>query len=242
MRIAFVISFLLIVGCSQIRENEFDVAFRQMLLSVRESDSTCAMNERQLDAMSTCFSEYKSMNDIDMPFIGFVDIGRTNRLSTGNDSALSQIEVRWKGIFDQESIDRQYRKEVNFCFTVFMVTSNDAVRVLSFERFRNNGKCRGTQGRYIRYCDEIMNLSIWDGILPDRNHPEYLFDEQYKEVVAVQTERPFNYCYYLSFPMIASAIDRHPRQRIYKLVTRTEVNWVFASNAVLSDFSDAKKQ
>lgn len=45
MRIAFVISFLLIVGCSQIRENEFDAAFRQMLLSVRESTSTCAVNE-----------------------------------------------------------------------------------------------------------------------------------------------------------------------------------------------------
>lgn len=242
MRIAFVISFFLIVGCSQIRENEFGAAFRQMLLSVRESTSTCAVNEQRRDAMSTCFSEYKSMNNIDMPLIGFVDIGRTNRLSAGSDGALSQLEVRWNGIFDQKSIDRQYRKEINFCFTVFMVTSNDAVRVLSFERFRNNGKCRGTQGRYVRYCDEIMKLSIWDGILPDRNHPENLFDEQYKEVVAVLTERPFNYCYYLSSAMVASAIDRLPRQRIYKLMARTGDNWIFASNAVLPDFSDAKKQ
>lgn len=242
MRFIFVVFPLLVIGCSPIRQNEFDAALSRMLASVGRSVASCAVNGRQLNAVLTCFAERASLSGIEMPFIGSVDIGRTHRRSTADQDALSRMEVRWNGIFDRETISRQYRKEVNFGFTVFMVTSNDAVRVLSFERLRNNGKSRGTQGRYIRYCDESMKLSIWDGILPDRNHPEGLFDEQYKDVLAVLTERPFNYCYYLSPAMIASAVDRLPRQRIYRLVKRTEDNWTFVSDAVLSYFSDGEKQ
>lgn len=242
MRVVFVMSFLLTIGCSPIRQNEFDAALSRMLASVDRSASIRAVNGRQLNGISSCLAECASLSGVELPFIGSVGIGRTHRRSAAGQDALSRMEVRWKGIFDMETINRQHRREINFGFTVFMVTSNDAVRVLSFERSRNNGKCRGTQGRYIRYCDESMKLSIWDGILPDRNHPEDLFDEQYKEVLAVLTERPFNYCYYLSPDMIASAIDRMPRQRIYRLVKRTKDDWSFVSDTVLSCSSDGEKQ
>lgn len=242
MRIIFVISLLLVASCSPIRRDEFDVAFSRMMASVGRSVSPCTVNGRQLNDILSCFAERTSPSDIEMPFIGSIDIGRTHCQPMDSQDTLSRMEVRWNGIFDMATINRQYRKEVNFGFTVFMVTSNDAVRVLSFERFRNVGKCRGTQGRYIKYCDESMKLSIWDGILPDRNHPEGLFDEQYKEVLAVLTERPFNYCYYLSPAMIASAIDSLPRQRIYRLAKRAEDNWTFISDAVLSCYGDDEKQ
>ena len=242
MRIVFAISLLLVAGCSPIRKDEFDAAFNRMMASVGRTVSPCTVNGRQLNDILHCFAERTSFSDIEMPFIGFIDIGRTHCQPMACQDTLSRMEIRWNGIFDRETINRQYRKEVNFGFTVFMVTSNDAVRVLSFERLRNNGKSRGTQGRHIWYCDESMKLSIWDGILPDRNHPEGLFDEQYKDVLAVLTERPFNYCYYLSSVMIASAVDRLPRQRIYRLVKRTEDNWTFVSDAVLSCSSDGEKQ
>lgn len=82
------------------------------------------------------------------------------------------------------------------CFTFFMVTESDAVYALSIDMSRNWGSGLWTRGRDFLYGAEDAPVSIWDTSLPDRNSPEQILTQHYKEVFAVYTERPFNYlCY-----------------------------------------------
>lgn len=84
----------------------------------------------------------------------------------------------------------------NRCFTFFMVTESDTVYALSINLAQNLGSGHWTQGEQFFYGAVDAPVSIWDTSLPDRNSPEQILTQHYKEVFAVYTERPFNYlCY-----------------------------------------------
>lgn len=82
------------------------------------------------------------------------------------------------------------------CFTFFMVTESDKVYALSINLAQNLVSGHWTQGQQFIYGAVDAPVSIWDTSLPDRNSPEQILTQHYKEVFAVYTERPFNYlCY-----------------------------------------------
>lgn len=231
-----------VLGCSRSREEEFHALFRRQLLSLGPDTVQCRVDGLTLREMLSVFVERTPVSDIEMPFVclPFVCFVRMEENSGSRpvqhegSSPSPELTVRWNGGFDLDAMGERYRGEQNFCFTVFLVTSNDLVRVISFERFRNGGRYGGPDGRHFRGCDGNMELAIWDGIMPDRNHPEELFRGPFKEVLAVLTERPFNYCHYTSRDRLVSAWDRLSRQRRYRVVDWTEASMTFVSEAVLS--------
>ena len=238
MRMALsIVALIAVLGCSRSREEEFHTLFRRQLLSLGKDSAQCRVDGLTLREMLSGFVERMPVSAIEMPFVCFArmegESGSRPVLHEGS-SPSPELTVRWNGVFDQDAMGNRYRGEQNFCFTVFLVTSNDLVRVISFERFRNGGRYGGPDGRHFRGCDGNMELAIWDGIMPDRNHPEELFREPFKDVFAVLTERPFNYCYYTSRDRLTSAWDSLSRQRRYRVVDRTEASMTFVSEAVLS--------
>ena len=77
-----------------------------------------------------------------------------------------------------------------------MVTESDKVYALSINLAQNLVSGHWTQGQQFIYGAVDAPVSIWDTSLPDRNSPEQILTQHYKEVFAVYTERPFNYlCY-----------------------------------------------
>ena len=224
------ISLMLLLGCSQSRVDEFCMSFREHVKLLDKSYSSCQVNGQRLSDKLIHFAEDTPVSDVNMPFLCYIDIGMHRHQHLASDNIL----VRWNGIFDRKDLNRQYRQSLDFSFTVFMVTTNDSVQVLSFEKFRNGGRYGGMEGKHFNYYDGEMDLLIWDGIFPDRNHPGGLFREQYKDTIAVLTERPFNYCYYLTPDRLYAALDGFPRQKLYRVVNKTETNIIFVSEAVLS--------
>lgn len=224
-----VISLMLLLGCSQSREDEFSTSFREHVKLLDKSYSSCEVNGQRLCDKLIRFAEKTLVSDVNMPFLCYIDIGMSRHQHLNSDN----ISVRWNGIFDRKDLSWQYRQALNFSFTVFMVTTNDCVQVLSFEKFRNNGRHGGMEGKHFNYCEGKMDLLIWDGILPDRNHPGGMFKEEYKDTIAVLTERPFNYCYYLTPDRLYAALEGFPRHNLYRVVNKTETNMTFVSETVL---------
>ena len=104
------------------------------------------------------------------------------------------IERRGSGEGTEDACEE--RPGRNRCFTFFMVTESNAVHVLCVDTSRNRCSSHWTLGRDFRYGSADFPIAIWDASLPDRNSPEVVLGQTYREVFAVMTERPFNYLAY----------------------------------------------
>lgn len=220
------------LGCSQSREEAFSASFKKHLFSIDKKVAECRVNGKTLREGLEGLADKTPFQEIEFPFLCYLAIEKANPGKTPLPTTPG-LSVRWNGVFDQEAIAKSYRQALNYCFTMFMVTSNDVIRVLSFEKFRNNGNCVGADGRFFKYCNGTMHVSIWDGILPDLNHPEEIFKESFKEVVAVASEHPFNYCYYLTPDRLHDAVEELSKQRLFRLIKQSETNMTFVSESVL---------
>ena len=114
-----------------------------------------------------------------------------------------------------------------------MITYDERVYVLSFELFRNYGGRIGSEGNYYGYYSGWNCVSIWDGILPNRNLPDEILSMEFKDVYAVVTERPFNYDYYTSPDKLLLGLKLMSPQRIYRVSQRTESGMFFIPESIM---------
>ena len=79
------------------------------------------------------------------------------------------------------------------CFTFFMKNHNGEMHVLCVDMNCLAIHRSGTCGDRFDFCSGSVPIDIWSGNLPDRDHPETILTARYIDVLAVRTDRPFNY-------------------------------------------------
>ena len=132
------------------------------------------------------------------------------------------------GVLEPLEMERCLDVPSDICFTFLMLTTNDLVRVISFERRRNSGNRCGLEGKYFRYLNGYSKLSIWDGHLNDLNRPEEIFTEPYKDVFAVQSRMPFNYdLIYNPTTYYVAKKEWFKKENIFRMVWRTKECMLF---------------
>lgn len=134
------------------------------------------------------------VNEICMPFLCYAALKfEPERFPNNGKDEKEKFLFQWGGAIEAQDISSGYAVAPAYCFTVFMLTTNDVIRVFSFDLQRNRYNMIGFGSDYRDYVQGLTWLSIWDGHLNNLNKPQEMFTEIYKDVFAVMSERPFNY-------------------------------------------------
>ena len=146
------------------------------------------------------------------------------------------FQFQWGGLMAPEKKSVVDPNMDSFCFTLFMVTTNSRMDVVSFEWCRNAYSRQSSAGRHYRYEQGRALLNIWDGHLSDLNHPETIFLEQHQSVIAIQTQRPFNYEAYLT-PHALRRLedDLKGSPRLFRLKWQTKESMIFVPETIMPE-------
>lgn len=81
----------------------------------------------------------------------------------------------------------------NSCFTFFMKSHDGATHVLCVDmnclEIHHSTIC----GDRFDFSSGYSPINVWSGDLPYRDHPESILTARYTDILAVRTDRPFNY-------------------------------------------------
>lgn len=118
------------------------------------------------------------------------------------------------------------------CYTFFMVDDDGQVEILSVVPSRNFKSISSFQSKRLSYGSVNARILIWDAYMPDRNHPEKIFEGKYKKVFAVMTDQPFNYMAYVTYKR-HELIEMEHSGSVYRLCWRTPQSMLFVPEALL---------
>lgn len=148
-----------------------------------------------------------------------------------------------KGILAMEIDSIEYRRSTNVMlsemknsvrrktFTFFMITPEDKVEILSVDLSRNPSRGHGV-GRNFIFSSVDCSISIWDSFMPDKNKPESIFGKQYKKILAVMTDRPFNYMENIKVERLL-ALEKMGWAYVFRLCWRTPTCMIFIPEQLL---------
>lgn len=239
MRVFFwIIASAILLGCSENRENCF-LKGCERVLSVSETTlGNCWTYGYDARHVKNCVRDYiirTPLKEIGMPFLCYAALKfEPERFPNNRKGENAKFLFQWGGAMEVRDPSLGYSMGPNLCFTVFMLTSNDVPRVLSFDIQRNRYNRNGYGSDYYDYVRGMSWLSIWDGHLNDLNKPEEIFIEQYKDVFAVVTDRLFNYDCSPWATNFQIAREVAGRNRLFRIVWRTKECMLFLPEVLFS--------
>lgn len=222
----------LVLGCSDQREEEFRRYYASVVCATEtkiDEHLTHGYDARIIRRLVQEYVGRTSFDDICIPFICYAALKfEPAPFPNGHKDDPPMFHFQWGGVLEPLEMERCLDVPSDICFTFLMLTTNDLVRVISFERRRNSGNRCGLEGKYFRYLNGYSKLSIWDGHLNDLNRPEEIFTEPYKDVFAVQSRMPFNYdLIYNPTTYYVAKKEWFKKENIFRMVWRTKECMLF---------------
>ena len=233
----------MLFGCSENRDKCFLQGCERVLSTSGTTIGDCwtyGYDAQQVKELVLNYVERTPLKEIGMPFLCYAAL-KFEPLRYPNDprDKTAKFLFQWGGAVETMDRSRECAIGPTLCFTCFLLTTNDVIRVLSFD-LQRNWYHRSVYGSdFYDYERGVSRLSIWDGHLNDLNRPEEMFTEQYKDAFAVVSDRLFNYdCtpWATDFQYAKEAVDR---RRIFRLVWRTKECLLFLPEVLFNDAAGA---